>query len=89
MMNLVEKLRVLGGAAGGPNVHDDAADRINELETAAAHPLSNPNLIARVARLENALRAAIEYVELDSETPYPMLATWKRALGSTDSGEVK
>lgn len=34
-MTLVQRLRVLGGAAGhDPNVHDDAADRINELEMA-------------------------------------------------------
>lgn len=85
MMTLVQKLRVLGGAAGGPNVHDDAADRINELETAAVHPLSNPNLISRVARLEDALRYWSGYDDIDFAVQQ---AKARGELSPPNSGEL-
>lgn len=39
----------------------------------------------RIRALEAALREAIAYVELDSETPYPMMADWKRALATLET----
>jgi hypothetical protein len=46
---------------------------------------SEKRLSARIVKLETALRQALEYIELDSETPV-MLPRWKKALTPADTG---
>lgn len=52
-------------------------------EPAWSMPMNRAELIARVAALEAALREAVEYVSLDSETPSFLHTHWKRVLAAS------
>lgn len=65
-----------------------ARERIRVLEAGAAHPLSNPNLIARIGMLEAALRALEPLVEFalgEQSPPYHDQALWDAALKALGS----
>lgn len=57
-MTLVQSLRVAGGNFAKPNIYDDAADRINELEAAV---LRFSELEAENKRLREQLATELVY----------------------------
>lgn len=64
-MTLVQSLRVAGGNFAKPNIYDDAADRINELEAAV---LGFAELEAENKKLREQLATELVYGPTQADT---------------------